>query len=126
MPYTGEQKREYDRQWRASRRLEFFKDKCCAKCGSIDRLELDHIDPNNKISHNVWSWSEQRRSEELAKCQVLCYDCHKLKSSEYFKEIYFVPLSEKKHGTNNTYNREGCRCSLCVEWRSSKYKRLGT
>jgi len=51
------------------------------KCGSWKKLELDHIDPKTKESHKIWSWSEERRNKELKKCQVLCYDCHNIKSS---------------------------------------------
>lgn len=52
----------------------------CRQCGSTEDLELDHIDPTTKISHAVWSWSEQRRAEELKKCQVLCHNYHETKT----------------------------------------------
>lgn len=81
MGYTGEQKREYQREWMRKRREEFFSDKSCVKCNSIDSLELDHINPATKVSHSIWSWSKARRDEELAKCQVLCENCHKEKSA---------------------------------------------
>ena len=60
-----------------SRRDSFFKDKRCIKCNSVERLELDYIDPKLKVSHRIWSWSKERQNVEIAKCQVLCYDCHK-------------------------------------------------
>ncbi len=68
---------KYGREWRRKRRYEYFKNKSCTKCNSKKRLELDHIDPKKKISHNIWSWSEDRRNKELVKCQILCYKCHK-------------------------------------------------
>ena len=71
---------KYQREWIARRRAEWFKDKKCAKCGSTDRLEIDHIDPKTKVSHAVWSWAKERRDAELAKCQVLCYEHHKQKT----------------------------------------------
>lgn len=77
---TREAQREYQRNWKAKRRAEWFKDKQCAKCGSTADLELDHIEPTRKVSHNIWSWSEERMLTELAKCQVLCVNCHKRKT----------------------------------------------
>jgi len=77
MPYKDKEKqKEYQREWMAKRRAIFFKDKTCAKCGSVNQLELDHIDSSTKISHRIWSWSQERRDKELKKCQVLCQDCH--------------------------------------------------
>jgi hypothetical protein len=68
--------REYQRIWIAARRAAFFAGKVCAKCGNSENLELDHIDPAVKVSAAIWSWSDERRAIELAKCQVLCHDCH--------------------------------------------------
>lgn len=95
---------EYQRNWIADRRKAFFAGKCCAKCGSTNRLELDHIDPAQKVSHRIWSWSTKRQSEELAKCQVLCFECHLKKT-----------LSESQTarcGDASMYRR-GCRCEAC-------------
>lgn len=87
MPLVGDGKREYQRKWIANRRAEFFKDKSCAKCGSTESLELDHIDRLTKVSNSIWSWSQVRREEELAKCQVLCSDCHLKKTSQEAKDL---------------------------------------
>ena len=57
----------------------------CVLCGSWEKLELDHIDPSTKVSHRVWSWSENRRAEELLKCQILCEACHMSKTREQLK-----------------------------------------
>lgn len=81
MPYKDKAKqKEYQRTWMARRREAFFKDKSCVICGTKLDLELDHIDPGQKVSHNIWSWNEDRRSKELAKCQVLCETHHAEKS----------------------------------------------
>jgi 5-methylcytosine-specific restriction endonuclease McrA len=77
MPYTPQQKRE----WLARRRAAWFDGKSCDLCGSTDRLELDHVDPTQKVSHHIWSWAKARREAELAKCRPLCHDCHKVKSA---------------------------------------------
>ena len=102
-----EYQRDYQRQWVARRRAAFFEGKCCVRCGSTERLELDHIDPKLKVSHNVWSWSEAKRSAEIAKCQVLCHDCHLQKTGEDFG------WGSRPHGTLTSYKRYGCRCAEC-------------
>jgi 5-methylcytosine-specific restriction endonuclease McrA len=81
MPYKNrEDKQKFQREWIAKRKAEFFKDKICAKCDSNYDLQLDHIDRTIKTSHRIWSWSEEKRNEELKKCQVLCSKCHKIKT----------------------------------------------
>ncbi len=76
---------KYQREWIAKRRNDYFKDKYCVKCGSVEKLELDHIDYNNKTTHRIWSWSEERRLKEIEKCQVLCHNCHREKTIEEHK-----------------------------------------
>ena len=49
----------------------------CSECGSEDELEIHHVDPLQKISHTIWSWSPPRMRAELKKCRVLCTPCHK-------------------------------------------------
>ncbi len=97
MPYKDpEKQREYQRQWIANRREDFFSDKWCVECGSIENLELDHINSSTKVSHNIWSWSEERRDVELAKCQVLCHDCHKKKTTENCETGSILTLEDIK------------------------------
>lgn len=78
---------EYCRQWMRRRRLAWL-ESCgpCRHCGSTKNIELDHIDPDQKISHAIWSWSESRRLEELAKCQPLCHECHKKKTNAFNRD----------------------------------------
>lgn len=81
MPYADkEAQKEYQRKWLAKRRAEYLKNKVCVWCGTGSNLELDHINRDTKINHRVWSWSAERREAELAKCQVLCKNCHDDKS----------------------------------------------
>lgn len=105
MPYADvEAKRAYQRQWLAKRRAEWLADKSCAVCGATEDLEVDHIDPSLKVSHNLWSWSAARREAELAKCQVLCGDHHREKTQAWYAE-------RAEHGTG--MYRKGCRCAVC-------------
>lgn len=107
--------RNYQRTWLKNRRLQFFKGKSCLWCKSTISLELDHINPKEKKSHSIWSWKESRRLEEIAKCQILCKSCHKIKSVKDG-----VPLA--KHGNYNSYQRRKCRCSLCKAANAKKQR----
>ncbi len=91
--------RRYQREWIARRRKLWFGCRSCIWCGSKDRLELDHINPEQKVANCIWSWSRDRQRAEMAKCRVLCYACHKLRHSA-------------AHGTRACY-RNGCRCHDC-------------
>lgn len=64
-----------------ARRAEWLaKNGPCRKCGSSENLEVDHIDRSQKVTHRIWTWAEDKRAAELAKCQVLCRVCHREKS----------------------------------------------
>lgn len=89
MPYADKQRQaEYQREWMARRRQAYFHDKSCVRCGATDNLELDHVDPAQKVSHRVWSWSEARRAEEISKCQILCRRCHAEKTSLDLRQMH--------------------------------------
>lgn len=105
MPLSKADHAEYMRKRNARIRAEFFTGKSCVKCGSTDSLELDHIDPAQKVGHRIWSWSAERRATEIAKCQVLCADCHLTKTKADRR-------ARMKHGTESMY-RLGCRCEPC-------------
>lgn len=82
MPYKDpETQRAYQREWCARRRAKWFADKVCVDCESVDRLELDHVDPALKVTNSVWSWSWARIEAEVAKCVVRCHGCHVLKTT---------------------------------------------
>lgn len=93
----------YKAEWIASRRREWLSANGPCECGSWENLEVHHINPAEKTTHRIWSWSEERRNAELAKCQPLCRECHKKET----KANYVV------HGKITRY-RKGCRCELCV------------
>jgi hypothetical protein len=79
--------RTYARVWVANRRKQFFAGKSCVRCGSVERLELDHIDPALKVASSIWTWALTKRLDEIKKCQILCHECHKQKSILYCKEL---------------------------------------
>lgn len=96
----------------------------CSKCSSWENLEVDHIDPLNKIAHKIWQWSKERREEELAKCQVLCKVCHRQKTSTLQHELFTKPI---QHGTFNGYTTKKCRCDECRKanaFHARQYKKL--
>ncbi len=116
--WSVEEMRRYKREWIANRRAKFFSDKSCVFCGSVDRLELDHVDPKLKVSSCVWSWTLGRRLEEIAKCRVLCRDCH---SARHAKER----RRPAKCGTASGYRR-GCRCADCTKYQTDRMARYHT
>lgn len=109
MPYKDiDRQRQYQRRWMRKRREEFFADKICLLCNGVCDLELHHRDPDKKVSHRIWSWSYDRRNEELKKCDVLCNECHKKKTADQLKVDW-------EHGTPYGYRTHGCRCDECRE-----------
>lgn len=80
-----------NRELKASLRnkmLEYLDNKRCVECGINNPivLEFDHIDPKTK-SFSIASGISNTRSwesimEEIDKCQILCANCHKIKTSK--------------------------------------------
>ncbi len=81
----------------------------CEGCGTLDGLQLDHVNPETKSIDlgKLWSVSEQRFWAEITKCQLLCQPCHTLKT------IKDLGLNNAKlmHGTVSSYRY--CKCDLC-------------
>lgn len=82
MPYSDpERQRKYQLQWMLNRRLGWIAEHGpCIDCGTWEHLEVDHVSARLKVSHRVWSWREEKRRKELAKCVVRCHSCHVLKT----------------------------------------------
>lgn len=75
----------------------------CVFCRSTERLEFDHVVPEDKsftIGSN-WSYAWNDVLEELKKCQLLCHDCHVEKHRN------------RNHGTLTGYTHYKCRCADC-------------
>ena len=54
---------------------------CCVGCGqtNIDLLQFDHIDRTKKVDV-IMRMPNDKLYEELDNCQVLCKDCHRIKT----------------------------------------------
>jgi len=109
----------YSKIRRQERRLlafELLGDKC-VKCGSTDNLEFDHIDPTTKhyCISEILAFRMEKLLAELSKCQLLCTDCHREKTSNWHK-TYFAHnrnFSPHVHGTARTYHELKCHCEPC-------------
>jgi len=108
MGYTKDEMREYQAKWIADRRNKYLRNKKCLFCDAVDDLMFHHINPDQKESHRIWSWSTDRLEAELAKCVVMCRQCHE--KMHRLMELHKRPLV---HGTMHGYATYGCRCKLC-------------
>lgn len=81
----------------------------CVDCGTWDNLEVDHVDPQQKVTHRFWNWSKEEREQEAAKCAPRCTTCHKKKTA--------IDMGYKGlvHGTRTGYTYYACRCNECRE-----------
>ena len=96
MPYKDREKqRAYQRSWMKERREKWLEENGpCVRCGSNKELRVDHKDPVKKISHRIWSWSDERREVELKKCQVLCEPCHEAKRENGLEGSYKITRAD--------------------------------
>lgn len=84
----------------------------CARCGSSENLEFDHLDPNQKEFRvsEMLDWGEVRLSQEVEKCQLLCKDCHHQKTLENWEYGQEAP-----HGGIWRWRKYKCRCADCMQ-----------
>jgi len=100
-PEQREAQREYKRQWRESKKEklreianQYNKDKkqkllnqfgsCCFACGSTENLQFDHLDKHDKcgnVTTILYTRGFDEAVQEAKKCQLLCSDCHRIKTS---------------------------------------------
>lgn len=104
--------RIYKNNWSKNRRNKWIASQGnkCAQCGSDKNLEVDHIDKSLKV-HNprvLWGMSDSNpvKIAELANCQVLCHECHLIKTRNEKWVKY-------KHGDLMMYKNRKCRCDKC-------------
>jgi len=115
MPYSdSDKKRKHHVEYMRKRRNQWIEDHGpCAKCGSKEGLEVDHVDPftklvlhNRRLRRDIFELNKSLREAELAKCQVLCHNCHVKKTRLAYTE-------KRKHGTITMYSNGKCRCDKC-------------
>lgn len=79
----------------------------CVNCGTDQSLEIDHVEregvPQNQKFGKLWNMALERFVKELEKCQLLCYDCHILKSKDDLGVAHGGGVSGKRR----------CPCELC-------------
>lgn len=78
---TGQFKARYKLRYELINRL---KDKPCAECGSTFPtyvMEFDHVRGEKKCNvPKLWHCSEAVFLEEVSKCDVVCSNCHKIRT----------------------------------------------
>ncbi|CAL9977399.1 HNH endonuclease [Vibrio phage D260] len=90
-----------DAQGSGSRRLlnrerlyNYLRENPCTDCGEENPivLEFDHVDPNNKSDNisNMMSKSWENIKEEIDKCEVVCANCHRIRTAKQFNWYSFL------------------------------------
>jgi 5-methylcytosine-specific restriction endonuclease McrA len=113
----NEESRELNMRLRYEKKnfiIESLGSKCC-ECGTIDCLEIDHINPGLKIDRRclyVCSWDRIKSEIKMNNLQLLCSFCHQKKSQLqqdtawfYFKNLSLEDQNKlmeqfKQEGTN--------------------------
>ena len=114
MPQTyasrKEYQKKYQRDWMRKRRILQLKEMGgkCVQCDSTERLQMDHIDPTQKVAHGIKQWSKERRQKEMDKCQLLCASCHAKKTANH------PDRGQVLHGRYEQGYLRGCKCVICL------------
>lgn len=100
----------------------------CVECGSVDQLEIDHIDRSTKTAtvSKLWSMRRDTMLEELTKCQLLCGGCHQNKTSSELTVGHGGGLTgvrncycelckplKARYMASKSYNQNRCRKKVC-------------
>lgn len=76
----GKREREEFRTW-----ILTFKDKPCTDCGKqypVSIMDFDHVPERGiKVSNIARLTNRQRAIEEIAKCDVVCPTCHRIRTA---------------------------------------------
>lgn len=128
-PYQSMKKSKiskYIKLRRKTRRLEIVKllGNKCVQCTAQTDLQCDHIVPGSK-DFNLSGCNLDKPwihiLQEAKKCQLLCKECHTLKTQNCYENIggWNLGISRSKkvpsHGTPARYSAFGCRCIKCRE-----------
>ena len=106
------------RSERQQRLRELLGNRCIA-CSSTMNLQFDHVDPDTmlfSINGRALDLRWEILLAEAVKCQLLCLDCHVVKSRIEQRARFAIKLAEnpRAHGTYSKYRKEHCRCEPCV------------
>jgi hypothetical protein len=68
---------------------EYLREHPCVDCGNTNPvvLEFDHVDRSNKayqISDMIGNYKWEAIVVEIAKCEVRCANCHKIRTAQQF------------------------------------------
>jgi hypothetical protein len=98
--------------------LSFLVDHACALCGEEDPvvLEFNHLDPATKsgnISEMIQAGTSVRRLRlEIAKCEVLCANCHQRHTISTARAHYKLALSTRAPSWRLAANRRNASFAL--------------
>lgn len=123
--------REYmkRRYYERKKKIEAYLGGKCKRCNSTESLQVDHVDPKKKSfgigSSGGWNKPWSKLVVELDKCQLLCGDCHTIKT---LSDLGRSP-ARGTHGTLSSYRY--CSCRVCKdvknayvrEWKRRKRQR---
>jgi hypothetical protein len=101
-PESWKKRKEYykkDVKERHSKNIKIIQEeklkRGCACCGYRENafaLDFDHLDPNSKVEgvSRMSSRNIKKIKEEILKCQVLCANCHRIKThdTETFNKLF--------------------------------------
>lgn len=74
--------RQYQLEWMWRRRLQWILDNGpCRWCGSVRDLNVSFRHPGEKTVKvaSIWGYSDEKRTQLLEQCEVLCKECHRRK-----------------------------------------------
>ncbi|WP_156759614.1 hypothetical protein [Microbacterium karelineae] len=124
------------------RLMSYLREHPCCDCGESDPivLDFDHLPGHSKrfnisqaVGGSTRSW--ETILSEIAKCEVVCANCHRRRSAErgrFRKHLLNLGLEVREvdvesrdrrnaHG-GGAKGRRGCRCDLCTS-RRREYQR---
>lgn len=128
------------KSWRRRTKAKAVAEKggACERCGyakSMRALIFHHVGQKSfAISNSPQSWDKIKA--ELAKCQLLCLNCHaEIHDSEHSdtarKIAEYAPSASSEglhvlhvpHGTKVGYSYHKCRCELCRAANTAAHKK---
>lgn len=103
-----------DRRYKAKnvkKLMAYLSDKSCLRCGERDPivLEFDHIDPTTKVDTisnmicSTRSWT--KIANEIAKCQILCANCHRIKTLSTTRPTVYIASGMQNKATVQSLTR---------------------